>query len=78
MSEAYETNDLGLAAFLLAMKETLADTKREGNSKRVTFCFKMSKTTEQRAKDFLNDGQVGAKTYYHSLRDLKQVIFGGE
>ena len=76
--ESFKTSDLGIATYLLSHKEELIDTQREGNDKRVTFIFSPSQTIEERSNEFINGGMVEAKTFLHTLRDLRALTYKKE
>jgi len=69
----YATVDLYLAAFFVARGIKLLDTKK--TDRRTTFLFQNSQEVKQLAKDFCNDGKVGATTYKNALMNLKTIIY---
>ena len=74
----FSTSDIGTATFLLSHKESFIEGRREGNDKRLTFIFALSETVEERASEFMNGGLVEAKTFLHTLRDLKALTYKKE
>lgn len=72
MTDTYKTSDLALAAFLLASKETLVTTEREG--RKLIFCFAPSPEIDILANSFINGGTVEARAYFHAIRDLKNLV----
>ena len=73
----FKTTDLAIAAYLLAHKEGLDGTERDRDTRQMTFCFCPSSSVEDRASEYINDGAVPAKTFFHAIKDLKMMALKG-
>ena len=68
----FETLDLNLVAFLRCHGFQIADIRQIES--RTVFTFADSGKLRESILDFANDGQVGARSFANTLRDLKALI----
>ncbi len=73
----YKTKDLAEAAVLIAMKRSLLNMEREGNT--CWFIFDSKKRCEELSHEFFFDTLlVDARTYFEAWTRLKNRIFAGD
>ncbi len=72
--DLYQTKDIFLASFLLAHQKRLLRLNPEG--KFFWFIFEDKESCEDLASSFWNgDGQVSARDFVNSFRNLKDMLF---
>jgi hypothetical protein len=70
-SRPYATSDLNLASFLRCRNFTITEISRL-NGKTI-FAFEDSGQLRSAILDYANDGQVGARSFCSTMRDLKAI-----
>lgn len=77
--DCFKTRDLALSSFLFSTKDIdLVGTGREG--KDTYFYFKPKSKAEHLVNQYWSDSapQIQPRVLFNSMRNLKDVIFGGE
>ena len=72
--DTFPTSDIGLTSFLICKGHKLLNSTKEGGSRRVTFHFPPSSSLEETIALYINRGEVIARDFLHTLRDLKGTI----
>ncbi|HXG93630.1 MAG TPA: DUF5659 domain-containing protein [Blastocatellia bacterium] len=70
-TKTFETSDLYLASFLRCRNFAITDIKRH-NGKTI-FAFGDTDELRHAILDYANDGAVGARSFYNTMRDLKAL-----
>lgn len=68
----FETKDLGLTAFLWCRGFSLASFRHQ--DERTVFVFDNSTDLRLAILEYTNDGLVGVRTFFNTLRDLKGIV----
>jgi hypothetical protein len=69
----YETPDINLTSFLRCRKFSIVRFERVGEA-RVFFIFHDSPELRTAIVDYANDGEVPARSFSNTLRDLKGLL----
>ena len=67
----YETSDLNLASFLRCRSFSIVDIRRQNG--KTTFTFADSPELRLAIVDYANDGLVGVRSFYNTVRDMKAI-----
>jgi len=67
----YETSDLNLASFLRCRNLPILDIRRQNG--KTTFAFEESSELRRAILDYANDGLVGVRSFYNTVRDMKGI-----
>lgn len=67
----YETSDLNLASFLRCRNFSILDIRRQNG--KTTFAFADSSELRLAILDYANDGLVGVRSFYNTVRDMKGI-----
>ena len=68
---SFETSDLNLTSFLCSRGFQIGDIRKDDS--RTVFSFAESAELKTAILDYANDGQVGARSFSNTLRDLKAL-----